>query len=373
MQFAIRLPVWVQVPLLSASKAALDNRANILKACNIDHVIPRDAYLDENATVKVHVDYLDEETHEVFRKEMMAKYGVPGLYYYDVGSDDWNTFPCRHRHDRAVCKCHLPLYHVGQDEAIFKQFALPSCCWSIRGKIKLRPKSEGQGVMVSAFFCEVRGFGLRLTKPEIDIINATRRERSLATGRPLRKDIEYDSSPGLIFFEYGNGKGKQGYWDGAKFQEQVIDFLDVLEILYPNMQVLIEVDHSSGHLKEQSDGLMVNAMGVNWGGKTLPKRDSVMEEGCLGPNPPDINGRRLTIGATQRMIFEDGDPQPFNDLKALPNDRPMTPAEVTKEKEKRQKKAQRSLTKEVNEDEEVVEAPFIIPGYIGKNKGILQV
>jgi hypothetical protein len=49
-------------------------------------------------------------------------------------------------------------------------------------------------------------------------------------------------------------KGKQGYWDGVKFQEQCTDFMDVLEILYPDMQILLEVDHSSGHLKEQPDG-----------------------------------------------------------------------------------------------------------------------
>ena len=206
MQFAIRCPVWVEIPLLSATKAALDNGACILKHCNIDYSISREAYLDADATVKVHVDYLDEDIHEKYRREMMNQYGVPGQYYYSIGSVEWDTFPCRHRHDRVVCKCTLPLYHVGQDEAIFKQFALPSCCWSVNGKIKLRPKSEGQGIMVSSFFCEFRGFGFKMTQLEVQQVNETRRARSIGSGEPLRKELEIESSPGLIFFSMVMGK-----------------------------------------------------------------------------------------------------------------------------------------------------------------------
>jgi hypothetical protein len=73
-----------------------------------------------------------------------------------------------------------------------------------------------------------------------------------------------DESPGLVFFQYG--KSKEGYWDGQKFQEQCVQFVNAVEILYPTMQIVLEVVHSSGHLKEQSDGLMVNAMNVRWGG-----------------------------------------------------------------------------------------------------------
>lgn len=118
--------------------------------------------------------------------------------------------------------------------------------------------------MVSAFFDESRGFGLPLTIEEIDMINSE---------RPSKEPILHGDSPGLVFFEYG--KNKEGYWDGVKFEQQCEDMLDVLEILYPDMQLLIEVDHSSGHLKEQSDGLEVNKMGMNPGGVTIKKRDTV--------------------------------------------------------------------------------------------------
>jgi hypothetical protein len=99
--------------------------------------------------------------------------------------------------------------------------------------------------------------------------------------------------------------------------------MDVLEILYPDMQILLEVDQSSGHLKEQSDGLMVNAMGIRWGGKTVPKRDSVMEEGCLGEDPHFVNGRQLTLGSVQKMKFEVGNEGPFYEPRALRHDTPI--------------------------------------------------
>jgi hypothetical protein len=280
----------------------------------------------------------------------MSRFGRPGEYFYDLGCPEWSNFTCHHRHDEAVCRCQLPIYHIGQDEAVFKQFALPSRFWVVKGKAKLRPKTEGMGIMVSAVFDEWRGFGLPLTEAETSLINSTLQARAEAASRPLPQQYKIGESPGLIFFQYGNGKGKQGYWDGVKFQEQCSDFMDILEILYPDMQILLEVDHSSGHLKEQSDGLMVNAMGIKWGGKTIPKRDSVMEEGCLGEDPPEINGRKLTLGSVQKMTFDVGDYGPFYEPRALRHDVPMTPEEIVIEKRKRKKQRKVMITE--NESEE---------------------
>ena len=95
--------------------------------------------------------------------------------------------------------------------------------------------------------------------------------------------IKKGESPGLIFFQYG--KNQDGYWDGALFQVQCIAIINVLKIIYPGMQILLEVDHSAGHLKEQSNGLMTNAMGLRWGRKTTAKRDTVIKEGWMGLPP----------------------------------------------------------------------------------------
>ena len=142
------------------------------------------------------------------------------------------------------------------------------------------------------------------------------------------------------------------------------------------MQLLLEVDHSSGHLKEQSDGLMVNAMNVKWGGKGGPKRDTVIEEGCLGDDPPVLNGRRLAIGSIQRMVFEDGSPPPFQDQTVPPYDREMTAEEKIEALEKMRKsrlQKQKRSGQIVGDDIVDVQPSFIVTGYVGKNKGIFQI
>jgi hypothetical protein len=239
--------------------------------CGLEESLPIPTETFPDPYIMIHVDLLEESYHESYGMRMLETTGRPGDYFYDINDERWNDFPCRHRHDTNVCKCKSPLYQIGQDEAVFKQNALPSHYWTVKGRSKLRPKTEGQGIMISAVFCEFRGFGLPLKPEEVEKINAARALHNILT------KILPSGSPGLIFFQYG--KGKEGYWDWLKFQAKCIDFLSVLEILYPTMQVLLEIDHSSGHLKEQSDGLMVNAMGLRWGGKTTPKRDTLIEEG----------------------------------------------------------------------------------------------
>ena len=110
------------------------------------------------------------------------------------------------------------------------------------------------------------------------------------------------------------------------------------------------------------------------GGKTVPKRDSVMEEGCLGPNPPFINGRQLTLGSVQKMTFEEGDEGPFYEPRAPRHDVPMNAEEIAKEKEKRKKRKSATVEGEVDGDEDGgQDAPYIIPGFERRNKGIKQV
>ena len=150
----------------------------------------------------------------------------PGEYFIGEDSEEWNNFTCRHRHDIAICKCKLPLYHLGQDEAVFKQNALPSHYWAFNGHSKLRPKNEGQGIMVSAFWCELRGFGLQLTREKIAQVNA---ERALTGSLQL---VLPEESPGLMFSQYG--KNKDGYWDGALFQQQCIEVMNIVEVLVQN-------------------------------------------------------------------------------------------------------------------------------------------
>ena len=354
----------MSVQLSSASEAALENREMALKSDGRSTEILNELM---NPVIKIHVDFLEEELHTTFREQHLIEDGNPGDYYFPLGDPEWQNFKCNHRHSVETCKCRSPLYHVGQDEAVFKQNVLPAFRWSVNGRTTLRPKSEGQGIMVSAMWCERRGFGFPLTSEEETKVTAARRSADLPTLVP-------GDSPGLVFFQYG--KNKEGYWDGLKFQQQCIQFIKIVEVLHPTMQILLEVDHSSGHLKEQSDGLMVNAMNVRWGGKGGPKRDTIIEEGCLGENPPVLNGCQLAVGSIQRMVFEDGSPPPFQDLSVPPYDREMTPDEKIEALEKMRKRRVQKQKKSgqiAGDDVVDVQPTFNVTGYVGKNKGIFQI
>ena len=128
-------------------------------------------------------------------------------------------------------------------------------------------------------------------------------------------------APQVRFLSYG--VKKDGYWTYEHFAEQTSDMLDMYEYLYPDAQVAVEVDWSSGHAKHRADALNVNAMRVNMGGdQPVPHASQVMA-GCLG------EGARLQVGELQYFYFRsaeergDGkpDPPPFYHLATLPPER----------------------------------------------------
>lgn len=211
---------------------------------------------------------------------------------------------CEFNHIVGVCRCSLPLIHVGQDESIFKAYQKSAFQWVVQGVRGLRKKSDGPGEMVSGFKDELRGFGHPLSTEELLLVNTFRKARGRA---PLT------SSPAVRFLSYG--KNKDGYWRYENFAEQVEDVLDMYECLYPSAQVLMEVDWSSGHAKHREDALNVSAMSVNFGGKQSIPHPSKMEEGCLG------EGATLKLGEMQYFYFRsaqeradagatDGNPDP---------------------------------------------------------------
>lgn len=193
---------------------------------------------------------------------------------------------CAFGHLQGGCRCALPLIHAGQDESIFKAYQKSAYQWVVNGVRGLRKKTDGPGEMVSGFKDELRGFGHPLTHDELQILNAFRKARG-------RKALS--TSPAVRFLSYG--KNKEGYWTYEHFREQVEDILDMYESLYPNAQVLVEVDWSSGHSKHREDALNVSTMGVNFGGKQLIPHPSKMEDGCLG------EGASLKIGELQYFYF----------------------------------------------------------------------
>ncbi|CAM9308723.1 unnamed protein product, partial [Sphacelaria rigidula] len=125
--------------------------------------------------------------------------------------------------------------------------------------------------MVSAIQCEVLGFGADSPNGTLAEVNEFRE----SVGRP-----ELTCSPGLRFMEHG--KIRDGYWGFKEFEQQVVDYMDVFEVMYPEKQLMLEVDHPTGHAKYREDGLHVGHMNVRYGGMQKLLRDTQLTEGCVG-------------------------------------------------------------------------------------------
>ncbi|CAN0481531.1 unnamed protein product, partial [Hapterophycus canaliculatus] len=145
-----------------------------------------------------------------------------------------------------------------------------------------------------------------MTGDELVRVNAFRSTQ----GREPLKD-----TPGIRCLDYG--KHKEGYWNYDMFAEQCADIMDCFEVLYPDCQLVMEVDHSSAHAKYREDGLHVANMNVKWGGTKGGKmRKTTVSAECLGPNDATIEwkGRtvdcKVKVGDIQSLIFQVGDPPP---------------------------------------------------------------
>jgi hypothetical protein len=84
--------------------------------------------------------------------------------------------------------------------------------------------------------------------------------------------------------------------------------VEVRFVLYPWIQFLILVDHSSGHDKKRTDGLNANEMNKGYGGKKPKLRSTMIEEedGYLGPFD-----RILSVGMRQSLVFSSQDEGPY--------------------------------------------------------------
>ena len=159
-KYAIRMPVWVKVPYSHSTKAALENRRNIIAANELQTdplcQLTQPTLDNPDPLVKIHVDFLADHYYVEYRLNMLKQHKRPGEYFFDTPPPWTNLRCCCTRiHTEQTCKCCFPVYHAGQDEAIFKQNALPAFYWSIESKQKLRPKTEGT---LLSCYCTCRSY-----------------------------------------------------------------------------------------------------------------------------------------------------------------------------------------------------------------------
>lgn len=113
------------------------------------------------------VTWEPEQHLEGCEAKLAAFYSNPETRCMDCG----DGAPCIYGHHRDVCRCRCPLYHVGQDECIFKAFVYSTLQWAIKGVRGVRKKTEGPGEMLSAMQDEIRGFGFPMTAEELVRVN----------------------------------------------------------------------------------------------------------------------------------------------------------------------------------------------------------
>ncbi|CAM9929877.1 unnamed protein product, partial [Sphacelaria rigidula] len=147
----------------------------------------------------------------------------------------------------------------------------------------LRKKTSGRGETVSAVHGEVLGFGADLPDGILAKVNEFRK----CVGRP-----KLTPSPRLRCMKYG--KNREGYRGFKKFEEQVVDYMDIFEVTYPEKQLMLVVDHSAGHAEYCEDGRHAGHMSVRYGGMQKLLRDTQLTEGFVGSQEANMhlnNGR----------------------------------------------------------------------------------
>jgi hypothetical protein len=292
-----------------------------------------------------------------------------------------------------------PLMIFGQDESAFHQFMLKAKNWvGPNGERALLPKNDGIAVMISAFISRDTGFGLEIDATMLARINLSRRGEKY-TDEFAASDIynavekkDLKESPFVKFFELG--ANNEGYWGYNHMVLQLEDCVDCLKVVCPDFDFVFLFDHSSGHSKKRHGGLDAGNMNSGFGGaQPVMRNDSIIVQmdGYLGPYDSV-----LAVGMAQSMVFLPTDVGPFwmtvTERNARRLDRPKTNAATPKPRNKSKKDLAIELSVPGNvldptkfkleKLQEMASAqaiplqktiPSIEPGWVGKQKGLLQV
>jgi hypothetical protein len=204
----------------------------------------------------------------------------------------------------------LPIIKVGFDETVFKMYQMNRSAWEMDGVKLILRKTEGKGVMYAVFKDEVCGFAYnQLSQQQWDKFKAHRATMNDELGQTLYPQ------PGMHLHVYG--ANDEGYWTADHMVALTKEFMILFEWLYPDHQLLLNVDWSSNHNAIAPDALTLSNLNVGWGGKNarelLPKR---IQEGCVNSNRLDIPERwreKMTVGQEEKFVFVRGDDPPFYD------------------------------------------------------------
>ncbi len=111
-----------------------------------------------------------------------------------------------------------PLIRFGRNKAFFKQYLLMKKAWyGPEGISVLVAKDDGQGVMISAFQSRELGFGMALTKEQLDDVIFLRRGKKIIDEEAAKKCRGKAQKADLLcspfVFEFDYGASNEVYWN----------------------------------------------------------------------------------------------------------------------------------------------------------------
>ena len=133
---------------------------------------------------------------------------------------------------------------IFHDESCFHSHEAQDWQWAEEGRLVIRPKGKGRGLMVSDFIDEYDGF------------------------------LKHDHTEARVILKYGGDN--EGYWNSDLFMKQVAKAVDIAELKYPRAthNLVWLFDQSSGHTAYDDDALNVQRMNVKPGGRQPVMRDT---------------------------------------------------------------------------------------------------
>ena len=249
--------------------------------------------------------------------------------------------------------------------------------------------SDEYTLMISTFVSRDFGARLVINDEELHLINQRRQSDGWGHYVSKKEAIEvYGTSKPLndkhtLLKYFYIGINKEGYWNYNHIALQIEDIYGILSIRFPGYEFCFLFDQSSGHGRMKEGSLNANLMNNVFGGKQSKLMDTKIKD--LGPYH-----HILQIGDTQSMVFNEGSTSPFYIQEAHKKTYDQfsgkyKTSEKTKEqsisdfKEKGFKFNNHYSKEEIhqltldNGVELTFTKPVVIPGWIGKPKGLLQV
>jgi hypothetical protein len=118
--------------------------------------------------------------------------------------------------------------------------------------------------MVLAFQSREFGFGMNLSKQDLEMINEHQPGKKYTDKTAALEIIRchnqknLSKSPFVHYIEIG--VNNEGWWDFNQMVLQLEDCVDCLKTLYPAINFIFLFEHSSRHMKKRTGGLNASAM-----------------------------------------------------------------------------------------------------------------